>query len=187
MKMPVYSRTTTQLMVQDESLLDASLFDPDNHLYLAIEMADEYFGINIHRILEVKPWAEMKIRPLVKAPPFLLGVFNLRGQIIPVVDLRLKWDCNTDKTTRTAVVVLEINKRLYGIVVDSIVDVIGVRNEEIMEPPSFNNKLDVQYFQGLTHRHDHTVILLDIERLMTADELGLIDTSALNTFANKHK
>lgn len=187
MRNNIYTRSTTQLMLQDENLLDASLFDPDNNLYLAIALADECFGISIHSILEVKPWAEIKIRPLVKAPLYLLGVFNLRGQIIPVVDLRIKWESNTDKTNKTAVVVLEIQKRLYGIVVDSIVDVIGIRREEIMEPPSFNNKLDVQYFQGLAYRHERTVILLDIERLMTSDELGLIDTSALNTFSNKHK
>ncbi len=182
-----YSRITTQLMIQDETLLDNSLFDPDNNLYLAISIGDEDFGIDIHSILEVKPWEEIKIRPLIKAPEFLLGVFNLRGQIIPIVDLRLKWKCSPEITNKTAVVILEINKRLYGIVVDSIVNVIGIRREEIMDPPSFNNKLDVLYFKGLAYKNENTIILLEIEKLMTSDDLGLIDTTTINTLSNKLK
>ena len=93
----------TQMYLESEMALDGSLFDPEYRLFLSFVLEHDYYGIPIEYITEVKSWADVKIRPLVKAPDFLLGVFNLRGNIVPVVDLRKKWDCvHQEFDSRTA-------------------------------------------------------------------------------------
>jgi purine-binding chemotaxis protein CheW len=91
------------------------LFDPEHKLYLHFELEGDYYGIPIENVAEVRSWADIKVRPLVKAPDFLLGVFNLRGNIVPVVDLRRKWQCvSQDFESRTAVIVLTIERRMWA-------------------------------------------------------------------------
>ena len=168
----------TRLLLNDESSLDASLFDPEHKLYLHFELEGDYYGIPIENVAEVRSWADIKVRPLVKAPDFLLGVFNLRGNIVPVVDLRRKWQClSQDFESRTAVIVLTIERRMWAIVVDAIKEVAGLRKEQILPAPTLNSKLNVQYFHGIAERQaGHTVMLLDIEKVMTSSEMGLMDS-----------
>jgi purine-binding chemotaxis protein CheW len=166
----------TQIYLESELVLDGSLFDPEHKLFLSFVLEHDYYGIPIEYITEVKSWSDVKVRPLVKAPDFLLGVFNLRGNIVPVVDLRKKWDCiNQDFDSRTAVIILAIKKHLWAIVVDSIKEVAGLKKEQILIPPSLNAKLDVRYFLGIAYRNESTLMLLDIEKVMTSEEMGLIE------------
>mgnify|MGYP003432063345 FL=1 len=103
----------TQMYLESEMALDGSLFDPEYRLFLSFVLEHDYYGIPIEYITEVKSWADVKIRPLVKAPDFLLGVFNLRGNIVPVVDLRKKWDCvHQEFDSRTAIIILAIQKTM---------------------------------------------------------------------------
>ena len=167
----------TQLLLNDESSLDVSLFDPEHHLYLHFELEGAYYGVPIEHVAEVRAWSDVKTRALVKAPDFLLGVFNLRGNIVPVVDLRKKWQCVfQDFNVRTAVIILVIERRMWAIVVDAIKEVAGLRKEHILPAPVLNAKMDIQYFHGMAERHDHTVMLLDIEKIMTSAEMGLMDS-----------
>jgi len=170
----------TQLYRQEEeSSLDTTLFDHEHRLFLSFMIETDAFGIHIDHILEVKSWADVKIRSLVRSPDFLLGVFNLRGNIVPVVDLRKKW--NTERveyTDKTAVVVLNIQKRIWAIVVDKINEVAGLKREDILPAPMLSHRLDVRYFSGIANRHGYSLVLLDIEKVMTSDEMGLIDNLA---------
>ena len=166
----------TQMFLTEDSTLDGSLFDPEYKLFLAFLLDQEFYGIAIESIVEVKSWRDVKIRPLVKAPSFLLGVFNLRGNIVPVVDLRIKWDCTeTLYDERTAVIIMTIEKRLWAVVVDRIKEVAGLKKDQISPAPMLNAKLDIRYFLGLATRDDYNIMLLDIERVMTSQEMGLIE------------
>ena len=168
----------TQIYLESELILDGSLFDPEHKLFLSFVLEHDYYGIPIEYITEVKSWADVKIRPLVKAPDFLLGVFNLRGHIVPVVDLRKKWNCvNQEFDSRTAIVILSIRKHMWAIVVDGIKEVAGLRKEQILIPPTLNAKLDVRYFLGIANRNESTLMLLDIEKVMTSEEMGLIENA----------
>ena len=165
----------TQMYLESEMALDGSLFDPEYRLFLSFVLEHDYYGIPIEYITEVKSWADVKIRPLVKAPDFLLGVFNLRGNIVPVVDLRKKWDCvHQEFDSRTAIIILAIQKHMWAVVVDGIKEVAGLKKEQIMVPPALNAKLDVRYCLGIANRNESTLMLLDIEKVMTSDEMGLI-------------
>lgn len=166
----------TQIYLESELIFDGSLFDPDHKLFLSFTLEHDSYGIPIEYITEVKAWSDVKIRALVKAPKFLLGVFNLRGNIVPVVDLRKKWDCtNQEFNARTAIIILAIQKNMWAIVVDSINEVAGLKKEQILVPPALNAKLDVRYFLGIANRNESTLMLLDIEKVMTSEEMGLIE------------
>ena len=168
----------TQIYLESELLLDGSLFDPDHKLFLSFVLEHDYYGIPIEYITEVKSWTDVKIRPLVKAPDFLLGVFNLRGNIVPVVDLRKKWNCvNQEFDSRTAIIIVSIQKHMWAVVVDGIKEVAGLKKEQIMVPPALNAKLDVRYFLGIANRNESTLMLLDIEKVMTSEEMGLIKST----------
>lgn len=170
----------TQLYRQEEeNSLDTSLFDNEHRLYLSFMIETDAFGVHIDHILEVKSWSDVKIRSLVRAPEFLLGVFNLRGNIVPVIDLRKKWDTErVEYTDKTAVIVLNIQKRIWAIVVDKINEVAGLKREDILPAPMLSHRLDVRYFSGIANRHGYSLVLLDIEKVMTSDEMGLIDNLA---------
>lgn len=170
----------TQLYRQEEeNSLDTSLFDNEHRLYLSFMIETDAFGVHIDHILEVKSWSDVKIRSLVRAPEFLLGVFNLRGNIVPVIDLRKKWDTErVEYTDKTAVIVLNIQKRIWAIVVDKINEVAGLKREDILPVPMLSHRLDVRYFSGIANRHGYSLVLLDIEKVMTSDEMGLIDNLA---------
>ena len=170
----------TQLYRQEEeNSLDTSLFDNEHRVYLSFMIETDAFGVHIDHILEVKSWSDVKIRSLVRAPEFLLGVFNLRGNIVPVIDLRKKWDTErVEYTDKTAVVVLNIQKRIWAIVVDKINEVAGLKREDILPAPMLSHRLDVRYFIGIANRHGYSLVLLDIEKVMTSDEMGLIDNLA---------
>lgn len=168
----------TQIYLESELILDGSLFDADHKLFLIFILEHDYYGIPIEYITEVKAWADVKMRPLVKAPDFLLGVFNLRGNIVPVVDLRKKWNCvNQEFDSRTAIIILAIKKHMWAIVVDGIKEVAGLKKEQILVPPALNAKLDVRYFLGIATRNESTLMLLDIEKVMTSEEMGLIENA----------
>ena len=94
------------------------------------------------------------------------------------MDLRKKWDCvHQEFDSRTAIIILAIQKHMWAVVVDGIKEVAGLKKEQIMVPPALNAKLDVRYFLGIANRNESTLMLLDIEKVMTSDEMGLIENA----------
>jgi len=115
---------------------------------------------------------------IVNAPAFIKGVINLRGIIVPIIDLRLKFNLGSaDYTAFTVVIILNLNSRVVGVVVDSVSDVIQLETDEIREAPSLSSvDLDAQFIRGLATLNERMVILMDIEALMSSRDMALTNT-----------
>jgi purine-binding chemotaxis protein CheW len=146
--------------------------------YLTFIMADEEYGIGILKIKEII--GMMPITPVPQTPRFVKGVINLRGKVIPVVDLRLRFSMEEiDYTERTCIIVVEMASQdgtvQIGIVVDSVSEVLNIKGDEIEDTPTFGTKLNTDYILGMAKMEGGVKILLDIDRVLTADEIKLLD------------
>lgn len=143
--------------------------------YLTFALADEEFGIGILKVKEII--GMMDITPVPRTPEFVLGVINLRGKVIPVVDLRLKFGLPyKEPDERTCVIVVEVieenEKVQMGIVVDSVSEVINIGDEDIEDAPSFGDPtIDTQYITGMAKAGDEVKILMDINKVLTGEGL----------------
>lgn len=149
--------------------------------YLTFSLDDEEYGIGILKIKEII--GMMPITSVPQTPGFVKGVINLRGKVIPVVDLRLRFGMDAiDYTERTCIVVVEIAGRvssvLIGIVVDSVSEVMNIKGEDIEDTPAFGTKLDTDYILSMAKVEGGVKILLDIDRVLSADEIDLLDKAA---------
>jgi len=125
----------------------------------------------------------MPITTVPQTPDFVKGVINLRGKVIPVMDLRLRFRMEAiDYTERTCIIVVEIelSGRIVqiGIVVDAVSEVLNIKNEEIEDTPKFGTKLDTDYIFGMAKREGGVKILLDIDRVLSQDEVALLEKAA---------
>jgi len=135
--------------------------------FLTVSLGQEVYGINAMRVREIiRPTT---ISPVPRSPKHILGVINLRGKVLPVLDLRIKLDLAfTGETDRTCIVVIESGKdsKLTGLMVDEAREVVMFSREEIEEPPGFGTSLDVSFISGLAKSKDSLIILLDIDCLL---------------------
>ncbi len=143
--------------------------------YLTFVLAEEEYGINILEVQEIKGWEGTTIIP--NMPEHILGVINLRGTIVPVIDLRRCFGLPPKEFTETTVVIMvkvEYNgeTRVVGVVVDAVAEVYNVINGEIEPPPSMHEVVDAQYIRGLTTLEEKMVILLDISSLVVMEALS---------------
>jgi purine-binding chemotaxis protein CheW len=146
--------------------------------YLTFALAKEEYGIGILKVKEIIRM--MPITRVPRAPAFIKGVINLRGKVIPVVDLRLKFGMEeAPYTERTCIIVVEMKGQrgsaLIGIVVDSVSEVLNIKAVDIEEAPAFGAKLDTDYIFGMAKMNGGVKILLDISRVLTADEINGFD------------
>ncbi len=140
--------------------------------YLTFRLGSEEYGIDILKVQEIRGY-EAPTR-IANAPAFIKGVVNLRGTIVPIVDMRLKFNCpSATYDSFTVVIVLSLRQRVVGIVVDSVSDVIGLTAEQIRSAPDIDSHVDPASIIGLGSLSDHMLILLDIEKLMSSSEMGL--------------
>lgn len=146
--------------------------------YLTFTLADEEYGIGILKVKEII--GMMPITPVPQTPEFVKGVINLRGKVIPVVDLRLKFGMDqAGYSERTCIIVVEIvgevGSIMMGTVVDSVSEVIHLKNEDIEETPTFGTRLNTSYIRGMAKMDGRVKILLDIDKVLTSQELSLLD------------
>lgn len=149
--------------------------------YLTFKLAHEDYGIAILKVKEII--GMMPITPVPKTPSFVKGVINLRGKVIPVTCLRLKFGMNeVDYTERTCIIVVEIEGPSgaipIGIVVDSVSEVANIRGEAIQESPSFGAKVSTEYILGMANMEGHVKILLDIDRILTQQDIESLENAA---------
>ena len=149
--------------------------------YLTFVMADEEYGIGILKIKEII--GMMPITSVPQTPEFVKGVINLRGKVIPVMDLRLRFNMKAiDYTERTCIIVVEISTQAetvqIGIVVDAVSEVLNIKGEEIEDTPTFGTSMDTDYILGIAKIEGGVKILLDIDKVLTRDELSLLKEAA---------
>lgn len=141
--------------------------------YLTFRLDQEEYGIDILKVQEIRGY-EPPTR-IANAPPFLKGVVNLRGTIVPIVDMRLKFNCaKADYNSFTVVIILNLRSRVVGIVVDSVSDVMELAPENIRPAPEVESVIDSACILGLGSAGERMLILLDIERLMSSNDMGLV-------------
>ena len=149
--------------------------------YLTFTLADEEYGIGILRIKEII--GMMPITTIPQTPEFVKGVINLRGKVIPVVDLRLRFGMDSiDYTERTCIIVVEIAGQagtvMIGIVVDAVSEVLNIKGEDIEDTPTFGTKLNTEYILGMAKMEGSVKILLDIGRVLTGEEIATLKKAA---------
>ena len=142
--------------------------------FLTFRLGAEEYGIDILRVQEIRSY-EQPTR-IANAPAFIKGVVNLRGVIVPIIDLRLKLGCETaEYNAFTVVIVLNVKGRVVGAVVDSVSDVMELTREHIKAAPEMNSNIDGNFITGIGSVGDRMLILMDIEGLMSSADMGLIN------------
>ncbi len=149
--------------------------------YLTFTLDDEEYGIGILKIKEII--GIMPVTTVPQTPDFVKGVINLRGKVIPVMDLRLRFGMTPiDYTERTCIIVVEIKRSIgtiqIGIVVDSVSEVLNIKGEDIEDTPTFGTKLNTDYILGMAKMEGGVKILLDIDRVLSEGEIEMLDKAA---------
>ena len=151
--------------------------DAARHEFLAFTLGQEEYGIDILKVQEIRGYEA--VTRIANVPEFIKGVVNLRGTIVPIVDLRIKFKLGQPSYDEmTVVIILNLSGRIVGAVVDTVSDVINLSPSQIKPPPDLGLAFDIQYLVGLGTYEDRMVILMDIEKLMSSAEMALIDTAA---------
>ncbi len=149
--------------------------------YLTFTLDAEEYGIGILKVKEII--GMMPVTSVPQTPEFVKGVINLRGKVIPVIDLRLKFGMESiNYTDRTCIIVVEIagsaGAVMIGIVVDSVSEVLNIKGEDIEETPAFGTKLDTDYILGMAKMEGGVKILLEIDRVLNAEEITSLEKAA---------
>jgi purine-binding chemotaxis protein CheW len=139
--------------------------ETDGNQFLTFQLGDELYGVDILRVQEIKGYTTVTKIP--NTPDYIKGVLNLRGTIVPIVELRTTFGMPTiDYTMFTVIVVVVVRDRIMGLVVDSVSDVLTISKKDIQAPPEFGAKVDVSVLSGIGKSGDKLVSLLDIDRLL---------------------
>ena len=146
--------------------------------FLAFKLGAEEYGIDILRVQEIRSYEEPT--RIANAPVFIKGVINLRGVIVPIVDMRLKFNqAQANYDAFTVVIVLNIGARVVGMVVDSVSDVISLGPDHLRPVPEFSASIATDHLLAIGAIDERMLILVDIEKLMTSADMGLVESSRL--------
>lgn len=163
-------------MEQTENIGQTSAMEhgDDEDQYLTFILKDVEYGVDILRVQDIKGWEA--VTPIPNTPEYIQGVMNLRGTIVPIIDLRLRFGLERiDYGKTTVIVVLKVisedSERIMGIVVDSVSDVYNVAKQDIKEAPDFGATVHTEFISGLATVDEKMVIILDIDHLLNSDEL----------------
>lgn len=144
--------------------------------FLTFRLGSEEYGIDILRVQEIRSYEEPT--RIANAPAFIKGVVNLRGVIVPVVDLRIKLGCDkVEYNGFTVVIVLNVHGRVVGAVVDSVSDVLELAGDLIKPAPEMNTNVNTSFITGIASVGERMLILMDIEALMSGSDMGLMDSA----------
>ncbi|ABM33689.1 chemotaxis protein CheW [Paracidovorax citrulli] len=147
--------------------------------YLTFRLGQEEYGIDILRVQEIRSY-EQPTR-MAHAPEFIKGVIDLRGVIVPIVDLRLKLNCaQAEYTDFTVVIILNVGGTVLGAVVDAVADVVELSAEAIRPAPQFQGQVDSAFVTGIATLGERMLIVMDIESLLSSSEMGLVRSVAAN-------
>ncbi|MGB1092161.1 MAG: chemotaxis protein CheW [Oceanobacter sp.] len=137
--------------------------------WVTFRLENESYGINVMQVQEVLRYTE--IAPVPGAPSYVLGIINLRGNVVTVIDTRLRFGLvDAETTEQTRIVIIEAENQVVGILVDAVAEVVYLRQSEIETTPSVGNEESAKFIQGVCHKNDELLILVDLEKLMTDEE-----------------
>jgi purine-binding chemotaxis protein CheW len=170
--------TTTMQNKVDQARLDAQA---GSEQYLTFQLAGEEYGVDILRVQEIKGWE--KATRIPHAPHYVLGVINLRGAIVPIIELRRRFGLESVEFGPTTVVIVvkvasERGERTVGMVVDAVCEVYNVDAADVKPPPEVGSSVDTAFVRGLATVEDKMLILLDIDRLINASVLDGLNAAA---------
>ncbi len=157
------------------------------HQYVTFKLGEECFAVEVSRAREILDFREVTRVP--QTPKFMLGVLNLRGSVVPVIDMRLKLGMPaTEKTVNTCIIVMEIQVDgevlVVGALADSVQEVSEFDSEQIEPPPRIGSRLKTEYIRGMSNVNDQFIIILDIDRVFSAEELTLVASAGEEAAAN---
>ena len=151
--------------------------DGSSRELLTFTLGNEEYGIDILKVQEIRGYDA--VTTIANSPEFIKGVINLRGIIVPIVDMRIKFNLgNVTYNHLTVVIILNVANRVIGIVVDGVSDVITLTAEQLKPAPEFSAALDTQYITGLGTVDERMIIVMDIEKLMTSRDMELVEMAA---------
>ncbi len=143
--------------------------------WVTFRLEKETYGINVMQVQEVLRYTE--IAPVPGAPDYVLGIINLRGNVVTVIDTRQRFGLHSAEVTdNTRIVIIEADKQVIGILVDSVAEVVYLRQSEIETAPNVGNEEAAKFIQGVCNKNDELLILVDLEKMMTADEWAELDS-----------
>lgn len=172
--------TTRNTVSAANSAIDSADATAERSEFLTFALGEEEYGVDILKVQEIRGYDTVTRIP--EAPKFIKGVVNLRGTIVPVVDLRLKFDLpKAEYDEFTVMIILNLADRVVGMVVDGVSDVVALKADQIFNPPEFGGALDVTYITGLGSLDERMLILLDIEKMMASQDMALVSPAALAT------
>ncbi len=145
--------------------------------YLTFILGNEEYGIEILKVQEIRSYEA--VTKIANTPDFIKGVINLRGSIVPIIDLRMRFNLSqVEYNEFTVVIILNLGNRIMGIVVDGVSDVLELKNSEISPVPELVSSIDTKYLLGLGTADDRMLILVDIEQLMSSKEMALMEATS---------
>ena len=147
--------------------------DRTSNRFLTFYLEEEVYGVHISDVKEII--AMMKTTPVPKTPKYIHGVMNLRGNIIPVVDMRLKFDMpSVPPQMYTAIVIIQLAEKLIGFIVDKVEEVINVDEEHISIPPEFGGHIDTKFIKNMAQHKQRVIMILDLFALFGEEELIMV-------------
>jgi purine-binding chemotaxis protein CheW len=156
---------------------EENALNSNNRELLTFTLGREEYGMDILKVQEIRGYDA--VTTIVNAPEFIKGVINLRGIIVPIVDMRIKFSLgNVTYNELTVVIILNVARRVVGIVVDGVSDVIALTADQVKPAPEFSSSMDTQYITGLGTVDDRMIIVVDIEKLMTGRDMDLVELAA---------
>lgn len=146
----------------------------DSFEFLLFHLGGEEYGIDLLKVEELRGYDT--VTHIANAPEFIKGVVNLSGLIVPVVDMRIKFDLGVPTYDQfTVVIILNVAGHVMGMVVDSVSDMITLRGDQIKPPPDFGSVIDIDYLIGVGTVEERLLILVDIDKLMSSSDIGLVE------------
>ena len=156
---------------------DRKVAEDNSRELLTFTLGREEYGIDILKVQEIRGYDA--VTTIANAPEFIKGVINLRGIIVPIIDMRIKFHLgNVTYNELTVVIILNVAHRVMGIVVDGVSDVIALAAEQLKPAPEFGASLDMRYITGLGTVDERMIIVMDIEGLMTGHDMDLVELEA---------
>ncbi len=162
-------------MATEDNFIGKQETDDDAVLqWVTFRLANETYGINVMQVQEVLRYTD--IAPVPGAPPYVLGIINLRGNVVTVIDTCQRFGLSPiEITDNTRIVIIETNQQVIGILVDSVAEVVYLKESEIETTPNVGNEESAKFIQGVTHRDNELLILVDLNKLLGEEEWEELD------------